>query len=212
MPAESDSIPTDWIRERVEETLRAQRTFFAENDRALLLAFETVVEVLRAGGKLMILGNGGSAADAQHVAAELVNRYQKDRRGLAAIALTTDSSILTSIGNDTDFSESFARQIEALGKPEDMLLAISTSGNSPNVLKAIEQARRMGIPSLALTGGTGGKVKEMADHVLCVSSTPSTPRIQESFLVIEHLLCEWIEHRLFPETETAGRAAEPEGD
>jgi D-sedoheptulose 7-phosphate isomerase len=188
---------TKQVRSSVQETLRTQERFFAENLDALRSAFDEVVNVLRKGGKILIIGNGGSAADAQHIAAELVNRYRADRAALPAIALTTDSSILTSIGNDSDFRHVFSRQIEALGKAGDLVLAISTSGNSENVLEGIEQAKRMGIQTLALTGGDGGRAAELADLNICVSVSSQTPRIQETLLVVEHLLCEWIERTLF---------------
>ncbi len=184
------------IRSGVQESLRTQETFFHENEASILLAFERVTEALRAGGKLLIMGNGGSAADAQHVAAELVNRYEKDRRALPALALTTDSSVLTCIGNDSDFVNIFSRQIEALGRPGDVVLALSTSGNSPNVLEGVLQAGRMGIFTLALTGGTGGRIREMAEQTLCVTSSGRTCRIQETLFLLEHQLCEWIETEL----------------
>lgn len=185
------------LESSVEETRKTQERFFAEKRDVLLEAFEEVVRVFRAGGKLLIIGNGGSAADAQHLAAELVNRYGPDRPALPAIALTTDTSILTSIGNDSDYGCVFSRQIEALGKRGDLVLAITTSGNSENVLKGIEQAKRMGIRTLAMTGGDGGRAKELADRTVCVSASSRTPRIQETLLVVEHLLCEWVEWRLF---------------
>ena len=185
------------MQSSIQESLRTQQRFFAENLDTLQRAFEEVVTVLRAGGKLLIIGNGGSAADAQHLAAELVNRYRVDRPPLPAIAFTTDSSILTSVGNDSDFRFVFSRQIEALGNPGDLLLAITTSGNSDNVLEAMEQAKRMGIRTLALTGGDGGRARNLADLSVCVSASDQTPRIQETLLVVEHLLCEWIERALF---------------
>ncbi len=191
------------LKGSIKESLLIQEGFFSENMEMLATAFDRIVDALRGGGKLMVMGNGGSAADAQHLAAEFVNRYRKDRSPLPAIALTTDSSIMTAIGNDSDYRYLFSRQIEALGRPEDIVLAISTSGNSPNVLEGIKQAQKMGIHALALAGGEGGQVKEMADFTLCVAGTNQTPRIQETFLVLEHLLCEWIEDALFPELNLA---------
>lgn len=200
------------IQESIRETLATQERFFSENLEGMIEAFEEVVRALRRGGKLLIIGNGGSAADAQHIAAEFVNRYRIDRPSLPAIALTTDPSILTSIGNDSDFRCIFSRQIEALGKPEDLVLAITTSGNSENVLEGIRQAKAMGIRSLALTGGRGGQVKELADRTICVSASEQTPRIQETLLIVEHLLCEWTEEALFPSPGETGpeRALENE--
>ncbi len=196
--ARQDPEPLERIASSILETRRTQEKFFDENLRALAEAFDDVVRVLRDGGKLLIIGNGGSAADAQHLAAEFVNRYRADRPPLPAIALTTDTSTLTSIGNDSDFRYVFSRQIEALGKPEDLVLAITTSGNSDNVLEGLRQARAMGIRTLALAGGSGGRAKELADYTICVSVSDQTPRIQETLLIVEHLLCEWVEAALFP--------------
>lgn len=189
--------PMKRIQSSIQETLETQKRFFAENLDTLEKAFEAVVDVFRAGGRLLIIGNGGSAADAQHLAAELVNRYRVNRSALPAIALTTDTSILTSIGNDSDFRYIFSRQIEALGARGDLVLAITTSGNSENILEGIEQAKRMGIRTMVLTGGDGGRAAERADLSVCVSACNQTPRIQETLLVVEHLLCEWIEGALF---------------
>ena len=157
-----------------------------------------MVESVRANGKLLIFGNGGSAADAQHIAAELVNRLNFDRPPIAAIALTTDTSILTSLGNDSSFDEIFERQVRALGRPGDTALAISTSGNSPNVLRAVEAARQMGIKTVALTGKSGGKLAAAADLALIVEAD-STQRIQETHITIGHILCELVEDELFRE-------------
>jgi D-sedoheptulose 7-phosphate isomerase len=181
------------IEKRFEESAAHKRSFVQENVDRIEAAACRILESIRAGGKIMIVGNGGSAADAQHMAAEFVNRFLRDRRPLPAIALTTDSSILTSISNDTEFREIFSRQIEALGKKQDVVIAITTSGNSPNILQAITQAKRMGIYAIALTGGDGGKVKSLADLTLCVSSTREAARIQEVHLTLEHILCEIVE-------------------
>jgi D-sedoheptulose 7-phosphate isomerase len=137
------------------------------------------------------------------LAAELVNRYRIDRSPIPAIALTTDTSILTSVSNDADFRYVFSRQIEALGNRRDLVLAITTSGNSANVLEGIEQAKRMGIRTLALTGGDGGRAKDLADLTVCVSGSDQTPRVQETLLVVEHLLCEWVESALFSSLNSA---------
>jgi len=157
---------------------------------------EEIVSRLKEGGKLMICGNGGSAADAQHMAAELVNRFLKDRKPYASVALTTDTSILTSIGNDYGFDQVFEKQVRALGQSGDVLLAISTSGNAANVLRAVTAARHMNILTAALTGGTGGKLAGAVDQLVCVASTSSTPRIQEGHQIIIHALCEKIEELL----------------
>ncbi len=171
-----------------------------KTDKLLLSVIETVCEKCissyRTNGKILIAGNGGSAADAQHFAAELVSRFHFDRPALSAIALTTDSSILTAIGNDYGFEDVFARQIQALGRPGDVFIAISTSGNSPNILKAISTAKAIGLVVIGLTGKSAGKMKDMCDICLCAPSD-STPRIQECHLFFEHTLCACIEESLF---------------
>ncbi|MBF0096419.1 MAG: D-sedoheptulose 7-phosphate isomerase [Magnetococcales bacterium] len=156
--------------------------------------------VYRAGGKLLIAGNGGSAADAQHIAGELVSRFYFDRPALPALALTTDTSIMTAIGNDYGYEMLFSRQIEGNGKAGDLFLAISTSGNSPNILQAIGTARRMGIMVVGLTGASGGKMADLCHHCLCIPAT-LTPRIQESHLLVGHLLCAYVERGLFGQAE-----------
>lgn len=150
------------------------------------------VASLRRGARILICGNGGSAADAQHIAAELVGRFAHQRRGLPAIALTTDTSALTSIGNDFGFDHVFARQVEALGREGDILIGISTSGNSRNVIEAVKAAREMGMTTVGLLGGSGGALKDMVDHALVVPS-PDTPRIQECHILIGHIWCAMID-------------------
>ncbi|AGG32603.1 Phosphoheptose isomerase [beta proteobacterium CB] len=157
-----------------------------------------MTDCLRAGGKVMACGNGGSAADAQHFAAELIGRFERERQELAAIALTTDTSILTAVGNDYSYDEIFSKQVRGLGKKGDILIGISTSGNSKNVVKAIEAAKKMGIKIIALTGNGGGKIASLldADDVhLCAPST-RTARIQETHLVLLHALCDGVDHLL----------------
>lgn len=182
------------------ETIRAQ---FAEHQRAIDMttghllpqleaAARLLVERLRAGHKLLICGNGGSAADAQHFAAELVGRFRRERRGLPAVALTTDSSIVTALGNDYGFETIFRRQVEALAAPGDVVLGISTSGNSANVLQALVRARELGCATIALLGGDGGQIASQVDHPLTVSCDV-TARIQEVHLTLIHILCELIE-------------------
>ena len=153
---------------------------------------------LRAGGKVMACGNGGSAADAQHFAAELIGRFERERQELAAIALTTDTSILTAVGNDYSYDEIFSKQVRGLGKKGDILIGISTSGNSKNVVKAIETAKKLDIKIIALTGNGGGKIASLldADDIhLCAPST-RTARIQETHLVLLHALCDGVDHLL----------------
>ncbi|MDD1616697.1 MAG: D-sedoheptulose 7-phosphate isomerase [Methylococcaceae bacterium NSP1-2] len=158
-------------------------------------AAELLINTLQQGGKILLCGNGGSAADCQHIAAEFVVRYEKKRRALAAIALTTDSSILTAHANDFDFDTVFSRQVEALGNANDCLIAISTSGNSGNVLKAVTAARAKGMSVIALTGGTGGDLLEHATLAVIVPSTV-TARIQEAHILIGHYWCGVVEERL----------------
>ena len=155
-----------------------------------------MTDCLRSGGKVMACGNGGSAADAQHFAAELIGRFERERQELAAIALTTDSSILTAVGNDYSYDEVFSKQVRGLGKPGDILLGISTSGNSKNVVKAIEAAKKIGMKIIALTGNGGGKIAALLDSGdihLCAPST-RTARIQETHLVLLHSLCDGVDH------------------
>ena len=155
-----------------------------------------MTDCLRSGGKVMACGNGGSAADAQHFAAELIGRFERERQELAAIALTTDSSILTAVGNDYSYDEVFSKQVRGLGKPGDILLGISTSGNSKNVVKAIEAAKKLGMKIIALTGNGGGKIATLLDSSdihLCAPST-RTARIQETHLVLLHSLCDGVDH------------------
>jgi len=155
-----------------------------------------MVKQLSNGKKILICGNGGSAADAQHFAAELTGRYKKDRKGLPGIALTTDTSALTAISNDYGFDKVFSKQVEALGQKGDILVLITTSGNSPNLLEAAKKAKEMGITTIALLGKGGGKLKDSCDHSLVIASD-NTPRIQEMHILIIHMLCETIENELF---------------
>ena len=151
-----------------------------------------MTSALHAGGKILWCGNGGSAGDSQHLAAELVGRFRRQRRGLASIALTTDSSTLTSVANDYGFEAVFARQVEALGNAGDVLVGISTSGNSPNVVNALEQARAQGLVTVGFTGQGGGKCAAFADYLFAVDSR-ETARIQEAHSLAGHMLCDWIE-------------------
>ena len=164
-------------------------------DAAVEAGGRKLAQVLAAGGKLMFCGNGGSAADSQHLASELTGRFIKDRRPLAGIALSTDSSALTCIGNDYAFDEVFARQLSALGRPGDALVAISTSGNSRNVLRAVETARALGVFTLGLLGRDGGQLGRACDAAIVVPHTV-TARIQEAHILIGHTLCGIIEAEL----------------
>lgn len=186
----------DRILTILTDSLTVQERSVRANADQLAAAAEKMAARLAAGGKLLIFGNGGSAADAQHLAAELVNRFQMERAPLAALALSTDTSVLTSIGNDRCFDDIFARQIQALAKANDVAWAISTSGDSPNVLAAVEAAGAMGLMTLGMTG-RGGRLSAAADLVLTVDSAV-TARIQETHIVYGHLLCDLIERFLFP--------------
>ncbi len=153
-----------------------------------------LVEVLRAGNKILLAGNGGSAADAQHIAAELTGRYLRTRKGLPAIALTTDTSALTAIGNDFGFDQVFSRQVEALAAKGDALIVYSTSGNSANIIEAVEVAKSVGCLTIALTGDSGGKLKALVDTCFCMPSG-ETPRIQEAHAFVGHALCDLIDRQ-----------------
>jgi D-sedoheptulose 7-phosphate isomerase len=183
-------------------SIAVKRQFLRESDGVLIDVIDVVAAALRAGNKLLLFGNGGSAADAQHIAAEFVNRFKIERLPLPALALTTDTSALTSIANDYSFAEVFAKQVQALGRAGDIALAISTSGNAANVLRAVAACRRLGITSVGLTGGAGGKLAGAADLVLRVGGTTETARIQETHILIGHVICELVDAELFP---TPGR-------
>ncbi len=184
------------ILKRFKESSEVKTRFLKENLAKLLDVIRLISQTFEGGNKLFFFGNGGSAADAQHMAAEFVNRYIMNRPPLPAIALTTDTSILTSVSNDFTFSEIFAKQLRALGKERDVAIGITTTGNSPNIIKAFEVAKEMGMKTVAFTGNDGGAIGKMADFPLVVPST-STPRIQEAHILIGHILCEMVEHSLF---------------
>ncbi len=178
------------------ESADIKRAFIQENSEQLFEVFTKIAERLKKGKTLFICGNGGSAADSQHIAAELVGRFLLDRKPLPAVALTTDTSILTAIGNDFGLDMIFQRQIEALGKEGDILLGISTSGNSENVIKAVLKAKDKGLLTVAFLGKDGGKLKELVDFPLIVKSF-STPRIQEIHITLGHVLCDFVEKYIF---------------
>jgi len=192
------------IRAIFEESAALKVRFGRENAVRMAAVARRMADVLRGGGKILFCGNGGSAADAQHLAAEFVNRFQRDRQALAAIALTTDTSVLTSIGNDSGFERIFSRQVEALARRGDLLVAISTSGNSPNVLQAVEAARALGVATVGLCGGAGGALATAADEAFVVPSE-ATPRIQETHITVGHGWCALAEDLL------AGGPAAPGG-
>jgi D-sedoheptulose 7-phosphate isomerase len=175
----------------------AAKTDFARNNASTVTRLvQLIIDAFNNGNKLLIFGNGGSAADAQHMAAEFVNRFLIDRRPLPALALTTDTSVLTSIGNDFGFEDIFFKQLQALGKEGDVVLGISTSGNSTNVIKAIEYAKASGMITVSLTGGNGGSLHGIADIGLNVA-TSFTPHIQETHLWVEHMICQLVDEVMF---------------
>lgn len=186
----------DRIESIFEESIRIKRQFLEDQLETLEKSVKALAACLKNGGKLLIFGNGGSAADSQHLAAEFVNRYLTERPPLSAIALTTDTSILTAIGNDYEFSEIFEKQVKALGKRGDIALGISTSGSSLNVIKGLEMARSMGLATIGLGGPPGGSMRETCDYYLAIYGSV-TPRIQETQLVVEHILVELVDVELF---------------
>jgi D-sedoheptulose 7-phosphate isomerase len=182
----------DAVTSALDEAIALHTRMRDEDLSSVHAAARAIAGCLESGGRLLIFGNGGSAADAQHVAAELVGRFLRVRRALAAIALTTDPSVMTAVANDMGFDHVFARQIEALGRPGDVACGISTSGESENVRLGLETARRMGLTTIALTGGDGGAVGREADIHIIVPST-STPRIQEVHRTLLHAICDLVE-------------------
>jgi D-sedoheptulose 7-phosphate isomerase len=185
-------------QEAFAQTMQLMARFMEEQTEKLTEAARLLAGAFQNGNKLLIFGNGGSAADAQHLAAEFVNRFQVERPPLAALALTTDTSILTAVGNDYDFQEVFVKQIQALGKKGDVAWGISTSGSSPNVVQGLDAARQLGLHTLAVTGRDGGQMAPLADIALIVRSL-ETPRIQEVQITIGHILCDLVDFLLFPE-------------
>ena len=186
----------DHIIKTFKESIRVKDTFINENLSKMVNVIEALTAALKAGNKILLFGNGGSAADAQHIAAEFVNRFVIERPPLPAIALTTDTSVITSIGNDYDFSEIFSKQIRAIGQAGDVAWGISTSGSSPNIIKAMEAAKKIGMITIGMTGKDGGEIAKMVDYSLNVSSN-STPRVQEVHITVGHVICEMIDYKLF---------------
>jgi D-sedoheptulose 7-phosphate isomerase len=196
------SDAADHVREEIRQSIAVKESLLADEPvQALVCAAGAIAEALRGGRKVLLFGNGGSAADAQHLAAELVGRFRMERPALPAVALGTNTSSVTAIGNDYDFEQVFARQVEALGTSGDVAVAISTSGRSPNVIRGVEVARRRQLVTVALTGGDGGELAGLVDHCMLVPSDV-TARIQESHILLGHLVCELVERALFA-SETA---------
>ena len=183
------------IAQRLRESGELKRRLADEQAEAIKRAAQVIVTALAQGGKVMLFGNGGSAADAQHIAAEFVCRFQRDRRPLPALALTTDTSVITAIGNDYGFEHVFARQVQALGNPADVVVAISTSGRSPNVLAGVRAARNMRLTTIGFIGGDGGELARLVDIPIVVPSR-NIAQIQECHITIGHLVCEMVEQQL----------------
>lgn len=200
--SENTGLLTDLVRDRIQRNIAVKQALLLDSEFQAKVAQAAlqIVKSLRAGGKVFFFGNGGSAADAQHLAAEFTGRYLKERRALPALALHANSSAVTAIGNDYGFDLVFARQVEALGKDGDVATGISTSGNSPNVLRALEVAKSKSIYTVALTGESGGEMKKVADCTICIPSK-ETPRIQECHILAGHIICEIAEEMLFVPAE-----------
>ncbi|MDQ5988177.1 MAG: Phosphoheptose isomerase [Syntrophus sp. SKADARSKE-3] len=186
----------DIIIKIFKESAQLKESFVNENLTRIVSVVEAITGALKSGNKILLFGNGGSAADAQHLAGEFVNRFLIERPPLPAIALTTDTSVITSIGNDYDFQEIFSKQIRALGHAGDIAWGISTSGTSKNVVKGLEQAKKMGLVTIGMTGRDGGNIAGIVDHSLNVSST-STPRVQEVHITLGHVICQMVDLKLF---------------
>jgi D-sedoheptulose 7-phosphate isomerase len=186
----------DYIVNVFKESNRVKDIFLNENLGKIAQVVEVVTAALKAGHKILLFGNGGSAADAQHIAGEFVNRFLIERPPLPAIALTTDTSVMTSISNDYDFSDVFSKQIRAIGQAGDIAWGMSTSGSSPNCVKAFEAAKKIGMITIGLTGKDGGEIARMVDYSLNVSSG-NTPRIQEAHITASHVICELVDVKLF---------------
>lgn len=186
----------DTIIKIFEESAQVKINFARENALKIMEVVQLIAQTFRDGKKVLIFGNGGSAMDASHIAAEFVNRFLMERPPLPAIALNTDVAVLTSISNDYDYSQVFSKQLTALGHEGDVVIGISTSGNSPNVIKAIDVAKKNGMKTVVLTGGAGGKLAHMADYVFTVP-TKHTPRIQETHITLGHTICQLVDEELF---------------
>lgn len=193
------SVDHDDVARLVRDSITVKNAVLHDDRllRAIAGVAQEVAKALEQGGKLLLAGNGGSAADAQHIASEFVGQFNTDRPGIAALALTTDTSALTSVANDYGFEQVYSRQVETLGRTGDVLLAVSTSGNSPNILAALRAARQAGLFTVALTGASGGAARELCDVCLQIPSD-DTPRIQESHILVGHILCALVEEVLYP--------------
>jgi D-sedoheptulose 7-phosphate isomerase len=193
-----EGMMKDYITAKIDEARAVSARMLADEHLlgTVAAAAQACIACVRGGGKVLLAGNGGSAADAQHIAGEFVSRFEFDRPGMAAVALTTDTSILTAIGNDYGYERLFARQVQALGRRGDVFIGYSTSGKSPNILRGFEAAREQGLVCIGFTGNRGGPMRELCDHLLEVPSA-DTPKIQEGHLVLGHILCGLVEGAIF---------------
>ncbi len=189
---------TSYINNQIEKSLKLKQDLFSSNETKQLIqeVSDEIIKAYKNGKKTLIAGNGGSAADAQHIAGEFVSRFYFDRPGLASIALTTDTSILTAIGNDYGYEKLFSRQLQANGIKGDIFIGISTSGNSKNVVEALKYAKENGIITVGLTGQKGGLMKELCDYCICMPSN-ETPRVQEGHILVGHIICAVVEEAIF---------------
>ncbi len=195
MENELDRMTEQWLRESIE--VKQKLSADPELLKRIRAVAQQCAAACQSGKKVLFAGNGGSAADAQHLAGEFVSRFNYDRPGLASFALTVDTSVLTAIGNDYGYEKLFERQIQACAQSGDVFIGLSTSGNSPNILLALKQAKAMGVYTVGMTGETGGKMLELADECLRMPSK-ETPRIQESHITVGHIICGLVEHIIFP--------------
>lgn len=193
------------IKKSVENSIKVKEKFFQENITLIKEVSELIAKTLNEGGKILIFGNGGSATDASHIAAEFVNRFKRERPALPAISLNTDMAVITAIANDYDYSEVFAKQIKALAQKGDIAIGISTSGSSRNVIKAIEVAKNRGLKTIAFTSTKGEKLISKVDYAFAVNSE-ETPRIQETHITLGHIICELVEDLLFEIPSSKRRA------
>jgi len=186
----------DKIKYLIEESINVKKDVISSQLDPIQKTAEAVIATLRAGGKVILFGNGGSAADSQHIAAEMVGRFLKERKALPALALTTNTSLLTAIGNDYSFTQTFARQLDAMAEKKDVVIGISTSGKAANVIEAVDLANKKGMTTIALTGGDGGGLAKIAKISIIIPSKV-TPRIQEAHITIGHIICQIVEDELF---------------
>ncbi|MBD3842887.1 MAG: D-sedoheptulose 7-phosphate isomerase [Campylobacterales bacterium] len=193
-----ENLMTSYINNQIEKSLKLKQDLFSSNETKQMIqeVSDEIIKAYKNGKKTLIAGNGGSAADAQHIAGEFVSRFYFDRPGLASIALTTDTSILTAIGNDYGYEKLFSRQLQANGVSGDVFIGISTSGNSKNVIEALNYAKANGIITVGLTGEKGGIMKELCDYCICMPSN-ETPRVQEGHILVGHIICAVVEEAIF---------------